>query len=320
MKRCKIQITIFLRELFGCRSKGQQQQLESIDEEQELQKETPNDLKRRRNVRNRAEEIVKRYAEKHPAVINRDQLLSTDELPKVFNRAQSAQESLDIRRSEGKLTGVDERDLKLSQLTAQNVVEQQQQYEADGGSGKPVINDDMLSLRSYYPSDNDKLANNFDKKKRTVFERMFAVDRDVRKGRLVKHLNRAKRKEVLSGVTNHTITPSGDGPRALVIEGAALAHLQGDSELEELVFNIASQCDAVIACRVTPRQKAQLVKLVRHHVEPEPCTLAIGDGANDVGMIHEAHVGIGISGKGKFDVLSFRVHNQCANFLLLLSQ
>lgn len=42
---------------------------------------------------------------------------------------------------------------------------------------------------------------------------------------------------------------------ALVIEGAALAHLQGDSELEELMFNIASRCDAVIACRVTPRQK-----------------------------------------------------------------
>jgi phospholipid-transporting ATPase len=37
--------------------------------------------------------------------------------------------------------------------------------------------------------------------------------------------------------------------------------------------------------------------LVRHHVVPEPVTLAIGDGANDVGMIHEAHVGIGISGK-----------------------
>jgi len=53
----------------------------------------------------------------------------------------------------------------------------------------------------------------------------------------------------------------------------------------------------VIACRVTPRQKAQLVNLVRHHVEPEPVTLAIGDGANDVGMIHAAHVGIGISGK-----------------------
>eukprot|EP00536_Pseudo-nitzschia_multiseries_P002375 jgi/Psemu1/251596/estExt_Genewise1Plus.C_310085 len=133
--------------------------------------------------------------------------------------------------------------------------------------------------------------------KRTVFERLFAVDRDVRKGRLVKHLKKEKRNEVLSGIATPHVEPSGDGPRALVIEGAALKHLQGDHELEELVFNVASQCESVIACRVTPRQKAQLVKLVRHYVVPEPVTLAIGDGANDVGMIHAAHVGIGISGK-----------------------
>ncbi|OEU10945.1 phospholipid-translocating P-type ATPase [Fragilariopsis cylindrus CCMP1102] len=136
-------------------------------------------------------------------------------------------------------------------------------------------------------------------KRRTLLERAFAADREVRKGLLIKHLKKEKRNEVLasSPSTPHAIVPSGDGQRALVIEGAALAHLQGDSELEELMFNIASRCDAVIACRVTPRQKAQLVKLVRHHVVPEPVTLAIGDGANDVGMIHEAHVGIGISGK-----------------------
>jgi len=53
----------------------------------------------------------------------------------------------------------------------------------------------------------------------------------------------------------------------------------------------------VIACRVSPKQKALLVGLVRQNVVPEPVTLAIGDGANDVGMIQEAHVGVGISGK-----------------------
>lgn len=36
-------------------------------------------------------------------------------------------------------------------------------------------------------------------------------------------------------------------------------------------------------CRVSPLQKAELVELVRHHVHA--ITLAIGDGANDVGMI-----------------------------------
>ncbi len=40
-----------------------------------------------------------------------------------------------------------------------------------------------------------------------------------------------------------------------------------------------------------------LVRLVRRNVRPRPMTLAIGDGANDVGMIQRAQVGVGISGK-----------------------
>lgn len=51
----------------------------------------------------------------------------------------------------------------------------------------------------------------------------------------------------------------------------------------------------MIACRVSPIQKAQLVKLVIKKY-PDSKTLAIGDGANDVNMITAAHVGVGISG------------------------
>lgn len=51
----------------------------------------------------------------------------------------------------------------------------------------------------------------------------------------------------------------------------------------------------VIACRVSPIQKAELVSLVKKKY-PLKKTLAIGDGANDVNMITAAHVGIGISG------------------------
>ena len=47
---------------------------------------------------------------------------------------------------------------------------------------------------------------------------------------------------------------------------------------------------------MSPSQKADLVKLVKH-VDPTATTLAIGDGANDVAMIQEADVGVGISGK-----------------------
>ena len=51
-----------------------------------------------------------------------------------------------------------------------------------------------------------------------------------------------------------------------------------------------------MACRVSPKQKADIVQLVRERF-PEKVTLAIGDGANDVNMIIAAHVGVGIAGK-----------------------
>ncbi|EPS29422.1 hypothetical protein PDE_04371 [Penicillium oxalicum 114-2] len=53
-------------------------------------------------------------------------------------------------------------------------------------------------------------------------------------------------------------------------------------------------CKAVVCCRVSPLQKALVVKLVKRHLKS--LLLAIGDGANDVSMIQAAHVGVGISG------------------------
>ena len=54
-------------------------------------------------------------------------------------------------------------------------------------------------------------------------------------------------------------------------------------------------CKAVVCCRVSPLQKALVVKLVKKN--EKALLLAIGDGANDVSMIQAAHVGVGISGK-----------------------
>ena len=53
--------------------------------------------------------------------------------------------------------------------------------------------------------------------------------------------------------------------------------------------------DVLIASRLSPKQKAYLVKLVKI-LEPDKGLLAIGDGANDVNMINSADVGIGIMG------------------------
>jgi len=59
--------------------------------------------------------------------------------------------------------------------------------------------------------------------------------------------------------------------------------------------NLCEKANVVLACRVSPKQKAEVVHLVKAR-NPDKTTLAIGDGANDVNMITSAHVGVGISG------------------------
>ena len=54
--------------------------------------------------------------------------------------------------------------------------------------------------------------------------------------------------------------------------------------------------DVVIACRVSPKQKGDIVDMIRQRF-PTKMTLAVGDGANDVAMILKAHVGVGIAGR-----------------------
>ena len=80
---------------------------------------------------------------------------------------------------------------------------------------------------------------------------------------------------------------------ALVIDGKSLTFAL-EKDLEKTFLDLAVMCKALICCRVSPLQKALVVKLVKRHLKA--ILLAIGDGANDVGMIQAAHVGVGISG------------------------
>jgi magnesium-transporting ATPase (P-type) len=84
---------------------------------------------------------------------------------------------------------------------------------------------------------------------------------------------------------------------ALIVDGETLLKIFGDAESEKLFLSVARICKSVIACRVSPEQKRLMVRLVKRGVHPRPVTLSIGDGANDVAMIQEAQVGVGISGK-----------------------
>ncbi|XP_070539119.1 phospholipid-transporting ATPase IF-like isoform X5 [Ptychodera flava] len=81
---------------------------------------------------------------------------------------------------------------------------------------------------------------------------------------------------------------------ALCVDGMSLSFaLNHHSELFRM---ICEACVAVLCCRMTPLQKAEVVKLMKRS-DSKPITGAIGDGANDVSMIQEAHLGLGIMGK-----------------------
>nr|XP_014061265.1 unnamed protein product [Salmo salar] len=80
---------------------------------------------------------------------------------------------------------------------------------------------------------------------------------------------------------------------ALVMDGETLKYALS-FEVRQYFLDLALSCKAVICCRVSPLQKSEVVDLVKRQVKV--ITLAVGDGANDVGMIQTAHVGVGISG------------------------
>uniref|UniRef100_A0A3P9PK23 Phospholipid-transporting ATPase n=1 Tax=Poecilia reticulata TaxID=8081 RepID=A0A3P9PK23_POERE len=80
---------------------------------------------------------------------------------------------------------------------------------------------------------------------------------------------------------------------ALVISGDSLEVCLRYYEHE--LVELACQCPAVVCCRCSPTQKAQIVRLLQQHTANRTC--AIGDGGNDVSMIQAADCGIGIEGK-----------------------
>uniref|UniRef100_A0A674P1J4 Phospholipid-transporting ATPase n=1 Tax=Takifugu rubripes TaxID=31033 RepID=A0A674P1J4_TAKRU len=80
---------------------------------------------------------------------------------------------------------------------------------------------------------------------------------------------------------------------ALVISGDSLEVCLRYYEHE--FVELACQCPAVVCCRCSPTQKAQIVTLLQQHTANRTC--AIGDGGNDVSMIQAADCGIGIEGK-----------------------
>ncbi|KAM7208879.1 hypothetical protein V8F20_000757 [Naviculisporaceae sp. PSN 640] len=89
---------------------------------------------------------------------------------------------------------------------------------------------------------------------------------------------------------------------ALVVDGFTLRWVLSDG-LRQKFLLLCKQCKSVLCCRVSPAQKAAVVAMVKNGLDV--MTLSIGDGANDVAMIQEADVGVGIAGvEGRQAVMS----------------
>ena len=71
----------------------------------------------------------------------------------------------------------------------------------------------------------------------------------------------------------------------LVMEGRAMAVIfdPKHEQLQAKMVRVALRSDAVLGCRCSPMQKAEMVETIQKNVD---CvSLAIGDGANDVSML-----------------------------------
>jgi len=79
----------------------------------------------------------------------------------------------------------------------------------------------------------------------------------------------------------------------LLVDGESLALML--THHRELFISTAVCLSAVIACRCSPTQKAEVAQLIRDYTRKRIC--CIGDGGNDVSMIQAADVGVGIVGK-----------------------
>jgi phospholipid-translocating ATPase len=96
-------------------------------------------------------------------------------------------------------------------------------------------------------------------------------------------------------------SPPGPG-YAIVIDGDALKFVLEEG-LRQKFLLLCKQCKSVLCCRVSPSQKASVVQMVKTGLDV--MTLSIGDGANDVAMIQEADIGVGIAGEeGRQAVMS----------------
>ncbi|KAG4139970.1 hypothetical protein ERO13_D07G227800v2 [Gossypium hirsutum] len=135
-----------------------------------------------------------------------------------------------------------------------------------------------------------------------------AVERDTEDFAKASEIVEKQIDEGISQVTGGSSTQFG-----LIIDGQSLIFAL-DEKLIMRFMELAMKCATVICCRSSPKQKAIVTRWVKSVTGRT--TLAIGDGANDVGMIQEADIGVGITGVEGMQICYFFYKNITFGFTL----
>ena len=114
---------------------------------------------------------------------------------------------------------------------------------------------------------------------------------------LVIHIDGAFKDSVMDQIesaTKQAKEARGTGRKVqFIIDGKTLEAVLVEGPLYDSFRKLGLQVNAAVCCRVTPLQKASVVRMFQ---QLGSTCLGIGDGANDVSMIQEARVGVGIMG------------------------
>ena len=68
-------------------------------------------------------------------------------------------------------------------------------------------------------------------------------------------------------------------PTELVVDGKTLTHVLGNKAAEARLAHLGSKCTAVVVCRASPSQKANIVTMMRDyelHLAQAPCKTGLG--------------------------------------------
>ena len=86
---------------------------------------------------------------------------------------------------------------------------------------------------------------------------------------------------------------------SVVVDGVTMSSVTASESAAQRLVSVVnhSQCEVAIFCRVSPKQKGQIIQIFRKYGPGNSRILSMGDGANDINMLRLADVGVGIAGR-----------------------